>query len=226
MPPLLIDLLFILASAVAVAGGLFAVTRRNAVYSVIGLIVVFIALGGIFALLDAIFLAVGQVMVYAGAILMLFLFVVMLFDLGRARDESAAARARDPLYNPRALVLTAILFVFLVLPVLMAGESWDSFEVNNEQSRSARVQPPVTIAIEDAGGQEAALLDEYGTPTRVGFDMFDRYLVPFEIVGLVLLAGIVGAVVLARRRHRPHVEDEALLDEDGQPIEPPPPADA
>ena len=144
------------------------ITRRNPVASALWLVVTLFALAGLFVLLDAQFIAVLQVLVYAGAIMVLFLFVIMLLNLGRA----APTDLKGPLGLGVGVLLAGLLLVQLLV-LRQAG--------------------PAT------GGAARATVEQGIIPT-VARPLFTAYLVPFEITSLLLLAAIVGAVVLAKRK--------------------------
>jgi NADH-quinone oxidoreductase subunit J len=158
--------LFYYLAAASVVSTILAVTRRNPVHSMLCVLALFLHVAGIFLLTGAEFLAAVQVIVYAGAILVFYLFVLMLLDL-----PGEEARPRFGRHWPLAAAGAA---GFAALAFL--GEF---------RSVGASVAP------------------EIGTGdnlSEVGRAMFGPFALPFEMAGLVLLAAIVGAVVLARRR--------------------------
>ncbi len=166
---------FYYMAAASVASALLAVTRRNPVHSMLWVLVLFLHVAGIFLLLGAEFLAAVQIIVYAGAILIFYLFVLMLLDL--PGEES---RPRFGMHWPFAAVV-GVSFAWLAW--LAGAETFD---------RDAAGAATVTRVAADApvkGGLE-----------EVGMALFGPYALPFEVAGLVLLAAIVGAVVLARKR--------------------------
>src|SRR5215475_6735171 len=110
--------LFYLFGAVAVIASLLVIAQRNPIYSVLLLIAAFGALSGLYVLLDAPFVAVIQIIVYAGAIMVLFLFVVMLLNAPH-EDTDADLRAH-PLLHPAAVRLGGLLAVALVLELVWA----------------------------------------------------------------------------------------------------------
>lgn len=158
----------------AVGGGVAMVTRKNPVASLLFLILTFFSLAGIFILLQAHFIAAIQVLVYAGAIMVLFLFVIMLLNLGH--DYRSDLRGGG----------------WIVIG--FAGAGLFGFFV----SRAFR-GPDLVV---DHGG--AALIDravaEFGAVGAIGIPLIREYVVPFELTALLLLAAIIGAVVLAKRR--------------------------
>jgi NADH-quinone oxidoreductase subunit J len=150
------------------------VTRRNPLASALWLVLTLFALAGLFVILDAQFLAALQVLVYAGAIMVLFLFVIMLLNLGRAAPLDMKGG-----------------FGKLVATLLAGGLALQLITVAN-------VGPPEAIRMPP--GSMEALQREEGLIAVVGRSLYGEYLVPFEITSLLLLAAIIGAVILAKRR--------------------------
>lgn len=161
---------FYLLAFLAVGSALMVVTRRNPVNAALFLVFHFFVLGGIYLTLHAQFIAVIQILVYAGAIMVLFLFVIMLLNL---RDERSLMEAIT--YKKIvAAGLTLALLVELVYLFGFAGE-------------------PVPML-----SKERAV--EIGTVEYLGQALFTTFLFPFEITSILLLAAIVGAVILAKRK--------------------------
>lgn len=168
-------LVFYLFAAMAVLAALGVVIARSAVRSALSLSLVFVALAAMYILLNAPFLAVAQIMIYAGAVLILFLFVIMVLN---PRVDVLGARTR-------AQTLTAIVFAsafgLLLIAIFASG-----------QIAPATGQfPPEVIAAE-------------GHTQVVGALLFTEFLLPFEIASMLLLIAIVGAMVLARREKSAH----------------------
>ncbi len=161
-------------AAASVASALLAVTRRNPVHSMLWVLALFLHVAAIFLLLDAEFLAAVQVIVYAGAILIFYLFVVMLLDL-----PGEVARPRFGKHWPFAALVG---LSFAALAWLAQVETFDPVGAG---------VTPVVERVADGPPQ--------GSPAEVGTALFGPFALPFEIASLVLLAAIVGAVVLARR---------------------------
>jgi NADH-quinone oxidoreductase subunit J len=170
MPPLVAQVAFYYLAIASVASALLAVTRRNPIHSMLWVLSLFLHVAGIFLLLSAEFLAAVQVIVYAGAILIFYLFVVMLLDLP---DDDA--RPRFGKHWPFAALAG---FSF-------AGLAW-----------LAAVQDTLAPGALPAEGEAPTL----GQVSSLGDALFGPFALPFEIASLVLLAAIVGAVVLARHR--------------------------
>lgn len=171
-----VDFFFVLFAVTALAGSTAMVISRNPVASLLYLVLAFFAMSGIFVLLDAHFLAAVNVIVYAGAILVLFLFVIMLLNLGRTEKPDL----RGPVYRVLGILLGAAV-AGLLFVMLRTGE----------QTGIAGGMGQATID---------AMLQSRGAVGVVAEPLFRDYLVPFEITSLLLLVAIVGAIVLARRR--------------------------
>ena len=162
--------IFYYMSAASIGSALLAVTRRNPVHSMLWVLALFLHVAGIFLLLSAEFLAAVQVIVYAGAILIFYLFVVMLIDLP---DEEARPRFGNhwPFAAAAGLSFAALAWL---------GRA------------GAGVAP--------AGTRVAVQGSPQGSLAAIGMALFGPFTLPFEMASLVLLAAIIGAVVLARRR--------------------------
>ena len=161
-------------SAIALVSGLLCVTRRNPVASVMWLVLTMFSLAGIFVVLEAHFIAAMQVLVYAGAIMVLFLFVIMLLNVGRSGPSDLPGWVGH--------VVMAAIGVVLVI------ELW----------AVTRVVPAGEIRL--PAGQLQQMNEQQGAVQVISEPLFREYLVPFEITSVLLLAAIVGAVVLAKRR--------------------------
>jgi NADH-quinone oxidoreductase subunit J len=167
MAPLAAQIAFYYLAAASVASALLAVTRRNPVHSMLWVLALFLHVAGIFVLVGAEFLAAVQVIVYAGAILVFYLFFLMLLDLPREAAGPPFGR-HWPLSVVAGLAFAAL-----------ASHGYDP-----------RLMPaPMTSG--GASPQSVA---------AVGAALFTQFALPFEIASLILLAAIVGAVVLARRK--------------------------
>ena len=167
------SVLFIIFGVSALGSALLAVTRKNPVASAIWLVGMFFCLAGGYVILEAYFVAAVQILVYAGAIMVLFLFVIMLLDL---RTETLEIKGRPKL--PILGVATALLFV------VVAG-----FALND--AMGAHLFP-------DAEARASMDLD--GGPRAIGEQIFSRWILAFEVTSLLLLGAILGAVVLTKRR--------------------------
>jgi NADH-quinone oxidoreductase subunit J len=168
-------LFFYAFAAVSVVASALVIGQRNAMYSILLLVVSFGAISGLYVQLDAPFIAVIQIIVYTGAIMVLFLYVVMLLN---APTEDAGEYDRlDVLREPGAARLGAVLAVVLVLQLGWA------------LSRTMEARGPVA----SQGGAE-----QVSSVRAIGNVMFTDYMFAFEATSLLILVAMIGAILLAR----------------------------
>ena len=163
-------LIFLGASLVAVFSAIMMVTRRSPIHSALWLVVTFFSIAIIYLQLHAQFIAVAQVIVYAGAIMMLIVFVIMLLDL----QEEARAKLKL-VYSKVFGSLLAVLFLFGILYAVAAGSLAGKTGAYPPEKMTANVK-------------------------TVGEVLFTQYFFPFEIASILLVAAIVGAVVLSKKK--------------------------
>jgi len=163
-------------SAVAIGASTLVIGQRNPMYSVLLLIASFGALSGLYILLDAPFVAVAQIIIYAGAIMVLFLFVVML--LNAPREDAAEWDRAHPFRQPGLGRFGALLATLLVVQL-----AWALMKMN-------ALDAPV------ASRADAARV---GSVVEMGRVLFSRHTFAFEATSVLILVAMVGAVVLARR---------------------------
>jgi NADH-quinone oxidoreductase subunit J len=175
------DAAFYYLAVASVASALLAVSRKNPVHSMLWVLALFLHVAGIFLLVGAEFLAAVQTIVYAGAILVFYLFVLMLLDV-----PGEEARPRFAKHWPLAAA-GGLGFVGLIW--LVQNSTASSVAAPSRQTGLA----PVGAGVAKDG-------PSMGSLSEVGRALFGTFALPFEIVGLVLLAAIVGAVVLGRKR--------------------------
>jgi len=164
-------LVFYIASAIMLGFGVLVVLNRNPVASALSLVVSFAGLATLFILLDAHFLGIIQLLVYAGAVMVLFLFIIMLFDL--------KAEVRRKLNVP-AVVGGALVCVLMAATLL---------HVLGKFPAGASRMPPLAA---DPPGR-------YEDVKALGQLLFDRYAFHLQVVGLLLLTATVGVIVLSKR---------------------------
>ena len=160
---------FFYFAGVIVATSLLVVALRNPIYSTLSLLIMFFHMAGLFVTLHAEFLAAVQILVYAGAILVLYLFVVMLLNV---KEELR--------YHPQVP-----LGVLLVLTLLT--ETLLLYLSGNYPDRT-----PPTVAGE-------GLPEAIGNTEAIGEVLYSTYLFPFEVASLILLVAMIGAVILAKK---------------------------
>jgi NADH-quinone oxidoreductase subunit J len=163
---------FYLFGAVAIAASLLVIAQKNPIYSVLLLIASFGALSGLYVLLDAPFVAVIQIIVYAGAIMVLFLFVVMLLNAPQEQTE------HDVLIHP-LLRSGPLRFGAVLAAAFLAELVW---------------------ALTRGGGESGAFPGgAVSSVAAIGRSLFTDYAFQFEVTSILILVAMVGAVVLARR---------------------------
>jgi NADH-quinone oxidoreductase subunit J len=179
--------LFIVLGAVALGSAVAVVTLRNIVHGALLLVVHFLAIAGLYLALQSSFLAIIQVMVYAGAIMVLFLFVIML--LGVDRDDLLVPGG---LRTPVAAAAVGLLLAG-ALTAAFVGPYTGPASVCGSAAAPVGVEQPCV-------GLDALLEDDPSGVAAIGRRLFTRHVLPFEIAALLLTVATVGAVVLARRR--------------------------
>ena len=178
-------ILFILLAAIAVLSAGLMLASRNAVHSALYLVLNFATVAVFFLLLGAPFIAMMQVTVYAGAIMVLFLFVIMLLGAEMLRQPSAVLTGQR-----RAMLILGTLFIVAVAFLLFGG-----------------------LLTGGAVGPTFASADvpkDFGGPEAIGLSLFNDYLLPFELTSFLLLIGMIGAVVLTRdekKKQNPKSQD-------------------
>ncbi|MEJ7652103.1 MAG: NADH-quinone oxidoreductase subunit J [Chloroflexia bacterium] len=167
-----LSVLFVLFAAMGLFGAVMVLVARNPVHSVLFMLSAFVSVAGMFVLMQAEFVAVLQVLVYSGAILVLFLFVIMLL----ARSERPIPALSQPLQAPVAITVGLMLAVEIGLVVLTGA-------VDRGVSG-----PDTPQAIAAVGGNVEAL----------GRQLYTTWLLPFEVASVLLLVAAIGAIYLAK----------------------------
>jgi NADH-quinone oxidoreductase subunit J len=170
------QVLFFFFAACAGGSALAMVTRRNPVASAMWLIGTFFSLAAIYTLLGAFFIGVIQILVYAGAIMVLFLFVIMLLNLGNEVEADIRSLGWKVSAAGTSLVMLAL------LARIWAGEM------------------PWPTGQEAGAHALAAQQAERGVVGVIGIPLYTEYLVPLQATAILLLVAVVGAVVLAKRK--------------------------
>ncbi|NNK34197.1 MAG: NADH-quinone oxidoreductase subunit J [Xanthomonadales bacterium] len=168
------EIVFYLFSVVMLGAAVMVITVRNPVYAALSLVLAFFSAAAIWMLLEVEFLAIILILVYVGAVMVLFLFVVMMLDINLAPLKEGFMR-----YLPAGIVVALLMATELLL-VLWSRGRFDT---------SAFPVPPPNP-------------DGYSNTKEVGEVLFTNYLLPFEVAGVILLVAIIAAVALTLR-HRP-----------------------
>jgi NADH-quinone oxidoreductase subunit J len=170
------QILFFFFAACAGGSALAMVTRRNPVASALWLIGTFFSVAAIYTLLGALFISIVQILVYAGAIMVLFLFVIMLLNLGSNFEQDF----RGGGWKVAAVVCG--LGIFALLVNVFVGQGYRA-------------------PMGDAGFAALAAAQEVqGTVGLIGIPMYQDFVVPLQATAMLLLIAVVGAVVLAKRK--------------------------
>jgi NADH-quinone oxidoreductase subunit J len=187
MPPLL----FYLFALITLGFGFMVVTGRNPVTCALSLAASFVGLAALFLSLDAYFIGTVQILVYAGAVMVLFLFIIMLLDIKAEEGKKL---------NLPAIISGVLLAVLLTLQIIAVVSGTDIAKKSTEST---------PLALAEAAGKigKAALptiTNDLKTGTLpdaklIGFTLFDQYGFHLQVVGLLLLVGTIGVVVLSKR---------------------------
>jgi len=167
--------LFFVFAGIAVLGSLLVIGQRNPIYSVLALIVAFFGLSGLYVLLEAPFVAVVQIIIYAGAIMVLFLFVVMLLNV--PREDAAEWDRTHPYYRPWPLRIGTALALLMALQL-----GWALSRTPGLGAGVAADRPAASSVAE------------------LGRVLFTDYMFAFEVTSILIIIAMVGAVALARKR--------------------------
>jgi len=178
------DYAFYAFAIVTVAAGLMVTISRNPVHSVLWLILAFLSSAGLFVLLGAEFVAMLLIIVYVGAVAVLFLFVVMMLDIDFAELKGEMARTM-----PLAMLMGIIILMELSLGV------------------GAWVQADGAMGLRDAVAPAA---DQVENTSALGHIIYDKYILLFQLSGLILLVAMIGAILLTMR-HRKDVKRQNVL---------------
>jgi NADH-quinone oxidoreductase subunit J len=178
------DYAFYAFAVVTVAAGLMVTISRNPVHSVLWLILAFLSSAGLFVLLGAEFVAMLLIIVYVGAVAVLFLFVVMMLDIDFAELKGEMSR-----YMPLGLLVGVVLLMELALGV----GAWTQAE--GAMGLRAAVAPAA---------------DQVENTKALGLLIYDKYILLFQLAGLILLVAMIGAILLTMR-HRKDVKRQNVL---------------
>jgi NADH-quinone oxidoreductase subunit J len=189
---------FALAALVA---GLLTVMARNAVHSALFLISALVSVAALFVLLGAEFIAGVQILVYVGGVMVLFLFVIMLVNVG------AEEREQEALFNRTGQVTAAVCFAALLVLGLFHAirESAGRFAPPAEEARAVSRRDAEAARLRAAATGVSKISED---TQRVGASLYRYGALPFEIASLLLLVAIVGSVLLARTSKQELAHDD------------------
>lgn len=164
-------ILFILFGSISAVTAVLMITRNNPVIAALFLILNFASLAGLYLLLNAQFIAVVQVIVYAGAIMVLFLFVLMLLRPEHEKNFMAS----NPAIKIFSYIIAGVVF-FQLAYMIFFSKPYSTMTPSEQMSINS------------------------GTVEKIGLEMFTNYVLPFEAAGFLLLAAVIGSLVLAKKK--------------------------
>ncbi|MCX8010458.1 MAG: NADH-quinone oxidoreductase subunit J [Ignavibacteria bacterium] len=162
---------FIFFSLLAIFSAVMMITRINPIISALFLILNFFSFAGFYLILNAQYIAALQIIVYAGAIMVLFVFVILLLNLG---DEESLTEKIN-LRKISALAFGVVIFIQLAYVILFPGRSFLPTSQSADSVYAGKIE-------------------------NIGTALFTTYLIPFEITSMLLLSAIIGAIILAKRK--------------------------
>jgi NADH-quinone oxidoreductase subunit J len=175
----MLDILFYVFSAVTLIAALLMVLSPNAVNGAMCMIVSFVGTAAMFVLLEAYFLAILQVLVYAGAVMVLFLFIIMLLDV----DKGESGFLKDK------LTLAGSFVGFALIAVLVCS----AFAGANHLP-----EPGLLPVLENPTGSGEGI--PFTTSSKsFGYSLFTKYMLPFQVTGFLLLAAMIGVIVVSKK---------------------------
>ena len=181
----LVDVLFYVFSAISVGGGLAVILSRNPVTAAMFMILSLVGVASLFVLLEAFFLAVLQVLVYAGAVMVLFLFIIMLMDVGPDSGKGAKLSQKRILSGFIALLGVGLLTVLTLEysgVATVATDSADHWQDVTEETSAAGANVVFSKSVKS-----------------FGYGLFTKYMLPLQVAGFLLLAAMVGVIVLSKK---------------------------
>jgi NADH-quinone oxidoreductase subunit J len=184
--------LFYIFAIIMLAGGIGVVALKNPVASALSMIVSFIGLAALFVGLNAYFVGILQVLVYTGAVMVLFLFIIMLLDL--KKEESKTLK----MPTLAAGIIIPLLLVLQLVAVFQTSELGDFAPINKESLIAAEAQLPTSIA---ADSQIRKELKQGSLPdvNLIGQKLFTEYNFPLQVIGILLLVATIGCVSLSKK---------------------------
>ena len=175
----MVDFFFYLFAFLILISGLLVATSRNTVNGAMFMIVCFLSTASMFVLLEAYLLAILQVLVYAGAVMVLFLFIIMLIDV------EAFSGKKPSTFSLIGSTLSLVILCFATVYIFMGSPEFLSL-----QAPEVFKEPPIV------GGNPLA----YTTSSKsFGYGLFTKYILPFEVVGFLLLVAMVGIIVISKK---------------------------
>ena len=186
----MLDILFYILSAFTLIAALLMVMSPNAVNGAMCMIAAFVGTAALFILLEAYFLAILQVLVYAGAVMVLFLFIIMLLNV----EEIEQSKRKSTRSN-----LLAVLSFIIVSGLMISAFSGDYLP-----------EPELLPVAANPDGSLVSKIPFTTSSKSFGYSLFSKYMLPFQVTGFLLLTGMIGVIVISKKSTE-QLEAEALL---------------
>tara|TARA_B100001093_G_scaffold501801_1_gene553947 strand:- start:230 stop:811 length:582 start_codon:yes stop_codon:yes gene_type:complete len=186
----MLDILFYILSAFTLIAALLMVMSPNAVNGAMCMIAAFVGTAALFILLEAYFLAILQVLVYAGAVMVLFLFIIMLLNV----EEIEQSKRKSTRSN-----LLAVLSFIIVSGLMISAFSGDYLP-----------EPELLPVAANPDGSLVSKIPFTSSSKSFGYSLFSKYMLPFQVTGFLLLSGMIGVIVISKKSSE-QLEAEALL---------------
>ena len=186
----MLDILFYILSAFTLIAALLMVMSPNAVNGAMCMIAAFVGTAALFILLEAYFLAILQVLVYAGAVMVLFLFIIMLLNV----EEIEQSKRKSTRSN-----LLAVLSFIIVSGLMISAFSGDYLP-----------EPGLLPVAANPDGSLVSKIPFTSSSKSFGYSLFSKYMLPFQVTGFLLLSGMIGVIVISKKSSE-QLEAEALL---------------
>lgn len=194
------QLVFLQSAGLAILASFMMITRKNAVHSALWLVLTFFNLAVMYVMLGAEFLAALQVLVYTGAILVLFLFVVMLLGLKEKTQPQLGGIHTAQMVAAWPVGLLLALQIVTIIIFSRQPNNVQLGDIIGDYTASGTL-PQATI------WSAQHVLDMGGNVKVVGLTLYSQFLLPFEVASLILLVAVIGAIVLARKEEPAEVEE-------------------
>ena len=203
------NLAFYLFAFMAVAGGVLLVALRNPVSSALAMVLSFVGLAGLFIGLNAYFVGIVQILVYAGAIMVLFIFIIMLLDLN---DEKPVKFKSSSVIAGLVIPLLLVVQILGVIQLGSEGKKIEFEEITNDSMRKSAIlfsradEDNITFPREKQSAIYKSLTHEKSPKlpdtNLIGYTIFKSYNYPLQVVGVLLLVATIGVVILSKRSNK------------------------
>ena len=181
----IVDILFYLFATLSIGGGILMVCSKHPVSAAMFMIISLVGVAALFVLLEAFFLAVLQILVYAGAVMVLFLFIIMLLDVGPQGGKASKMKLISGLAAGFTVSLLLVIFLIVVQNSGWLGEHSTWLPLDNKAAMTQGENLSFSTSVKSFG---------YGLMTK--------YMLPLQISGFLLLAAMVGVIVLSKNKEK------------------------